>query len=269
MKLLFGKLSVGARIIFLYRNWITLFLRRMGFRAQPTIIFLRDGAKFKVRDHKKELSDDYVIHEAYLYGVHNNLLPVLPRAMWGIDIGAFIGTFSVFAAQRSRANILAFEPSPKNFQSLQTNIALNNLQERIIAIPAAVTSRSGQSTLYIPADGGFSALRKDHLQNHALRNFQETEVPTLSVQDIFEKYKIDLCDFIKMDCEGSEYEIIYSLMPETFSRIKMMSIELHDGGDIQELTAFLNRHEFIVKKPLSDFAVISCVNRRFKNEEKT
>ena len=35
-------------------------------------------------------------------------------------------------------------------------------------------------------------------------------------------------DFLKIDCEGSEYDILYNLDSNLYAKIKVISLEFHD-----------------------------------------
>jgi hypothetical protein len=44
----------------------------------------------------------------------------------------------------------------------------------------------------------------------------------------FERYQIERCDFLKLDCEGSEFEIILDSDPALMRRIDRIVMEYHD-----------------------------------------
>jgi len=49
---------------------------------------------------------------------------------------------------------------------------------------------------------------------------------TIDLDKIYEENKFDYIDYMKVDCEGSEYDF---LMNKDLSRINFLVIELHDG----------------------------------------
>lgn len=59
------------------------------------------------------------------------------------DVGANVGAFTVLASGVARARTIAFEPSPRTFDYLTRNIALNELTARVKAIHAAVGGKPG------------------------------------------------------------------------------------------------------------------------------
>ena len=53
----------------------------------------------------------------------------------------------------------------------------------------------------------------------------------MTLPQIFQQYQIDTIDFLKLDCEGSEYDILYNLGATMFERIAVISLEFHDLHD--------------------------------------
>ena len=69
------------------------------------------------------------------YGMLQHLLENLRSDDVFYDIGASLGIHSVFAAQRlSEGEVIAFEPSPENFEQLLTNIAHNDVAVRPVQL---------------------------------------------------------------------------------------------------------------------------------------
>jgi len=64
-----------------------------------------------------------------------------------------------------------------------------------------------------------------------------------SLETVFRKLKINDCDFLKIDCEGCEYQIFKDVSKKTLSRIKYIAMEVH----------FFNqkmKHEYLIFKNL-------------------
>jgi hypothetical protein len=57
---------------------------------------------------------------------------------------------------------------------------------------------------------------------------KEILVPAISLSEILQKMPGETIDLLKMDCEGSEYEIIFYTPIDLVSRINVMLIEVHD-----------------------------------------
>jgi hypothetical protein len=48
------------------------------------------------------------------------------------------------------------------------------------------------------------------------------------LKGILDRYELDWIDFLKMDCEGAEYPILFNAEKSTLDRIGTISLEFHD-----------------------------------------
>ncbi len=228
------KITVGVRTIRIYRSWPLMFTASLGyFREGPHVCELRNGLKFYVQS----ISDIHILKEVFTYNQYGKFLRELsPRAVI-IDIGAHIGIFSVLAAYSvPESTVLCFEPLPENFEMLKKNIALNHMEPRVRAFKLAVsgsnaprefhffTERVGSSLFFIPG---------------------QTATRTISVQcttlDKILAAHGNRCDFLKIDCEGAEHEILCAVSNPSFEGIKTITLETHDQitGNSRALVDFL------------------------------
>lgn len=78
---------------------------------------------------------------------------------------------------------------------------------------------------------------------------------------------IERCDLLKIDCEGGEYEILYSADPETLARIDRIVCEFNigqsDGENGEQLAHFLVSHGFHIDslRTLDETAGFICAKR--------
>jgi len=72
-----------------------------------------------------------------------------------------------------------------------------------------------------------------------------TQVQTVACTTLTEILRVNALpavDLLKMDCEGAEYEILYSTPPHVLSRIKELRIEYHNltaEENVENLKRFL------------------------------
>ena len=111
-----------------------------------------------------------------------------------LDVGTFIGIYTLVAAADSSANIIAFEPNQKILPSLRRNINENGFAERVRVIEAAASDRNGYARFTIPpSDWSMASISNDQ---------GDAEVPLVTIDDIVgPDTPVDL---IKMDVEGAE-----------------------------------------------------------------
>jgi FkbM family methyltransferase len=163
-----------------------------------------------------------------------------------LDIGAHIGAFSLLAASLTRgAYVFAYEPSPSTHRLLLDNISLNTriTQSAIVPCQSAVAGTRGVRKLY-PA--GTTAA------GHSLcfgTVEESAEVQTVTLEDALDENSIRICDFLKLDCEGAEYEILLSSSKSCLRRIKMIAAECHQvpGQDADQLGRWLTEAGFAVR----------------------
>lgn len=121
----------------------------------------------------------------------------LKEGMVFVDVGAYIGYFSLFAARivGKRGRVIAFEPDEHNFSLLEKNVEKNGYSN-IETIKKAVSNKDGAAYFY---------LKKENLSAHTLakeRNTIEVEVETTTLDSFFGKNR--RVDVIKIDVEGAE-----------------------------------------------------------------
>ena len=171
-----------------------------------------------------------------------------------VDIGAHVGSFSVWAARRApRARCLAVEPNPRTFGLLQANLKDNGLDRRVTAINAAIGPAAGSGRLELVDHSLGTRLARSGAGEVSVR------VETLSA--LLEAASLDRADVLKIDCEGSEYDVFARMDAETFGSIKTIACEYHPepGHDVKELDALLERQGFAVARPNLPLGVLWAV----------
>ena len=128
------------------------------------------------------------------------------------DIGANIGQFTIFAAIVSKSRIFAFEPESNNFQGLMQNIYLNKLFNKVTAYPIGISDVTALTKLYL---NSFSKADSHHSVNYKTdsdlkkKEFELFQgIFSSSLDDLLEKWKLPLPNYIKIDVDGIENKII-------------------------------------------------------------
>ena len=181
-----------------------------------------------------------------------------------IDIGAHIGTFCIPMAACNGANVIAIEPSISNYACLQTNVLENSLTDKVSVIHGAVFGRVG-SVEFIDGDATTRGSVKDANFFRA-GSGSSYEVSAYTLDFLVNKFSVDKIKLLKMDCEGSEYEIFKTFTPDLFSRIHYLIFELHLNLNEEQaelkIENILNENGFSFSKKEAGFGCIEyfCVN---------
>lgn len=151
-----------------------------------------------------------------------------------IDIGANVGAFTIFASVLGAKRILSLEPDSFNYNILVDNIGRNNL-EGIEAIKLGVLDKESEVDI-INGQGASFVIGSRELSENAQKNLDEVEhfeetIKTISLNDVFEKYKVDECKVLKVDVEGSEYKIFQTVSEDVMKKINYITMEFHQTDE--------------------------------------
>ena len=209
----------SAKLVYLVKNWLVIplgFFRIANFKNGCTL-HLRNGLSFKIYHSLEALTLKEIFYDND-YKLRRSL-----RKCTIIDIGANIGGFAIFAASiNPNSQIFAYEPSRRTFKQLEENISKNRLRGRIFAVQKAVGGKKEKLNLY---DSGPSGTRSV-FRTRGEKKFENVSIITLN--DLFKEYRLKKCDFLKIDCEGGEYDILQNTKREMFSKIRQISLEFHE-----------------------------------------
>jgi FkbM family methyltransferase len=120
------------------------------------------------------------------------------------DVGANIGYISLMAARLvgSEGKVFAFEALPDNISRLNQNIILNDFQERVHAVHAAVVGKVGKVSFFTHASGAMGKAQGSAGRNE---DYSKTiKVQGITLDDFVYARGNPAPSLIKMDIEGGE-----------------------------------------------------------------
>ncbi|MFC1626592.1 FkbM family methyltransferase [Patescibacteria group bacterium] len=207
-------------------------------RSKQMTTYTIHGETYHVR---KYTMDTAVIAESVICNIYGKHLPSLKNDDWVIDIGAHIGTDSIhIAKQYPGIRVLCFEPLPENYTLLKKNIIANGISENITALQMGIASTKGKKKLYIDeSNSGGSSLSFEQLE-------KSIEIQSTTLEHIVKQHNIKRIPFLKMDCEGCEYDILYNCPKKILNMIDILALEYHPNGSIQNLKKHLEKNGFVV-----------------------
>ena len=142
-----------------------------------------------------------------------------------VDIGANIGMFSRWAHLRGASRIISFEPVSLTFSCLIDN--LNGIAE---CHKVAVGPKTSSVEMFMPdRNEKFYHLGGGTMYAEEGKSYAKKEICiSMSISELFEIGILpERIDFLKIDCEGAEKEIIESISDKDLLRIEKISMEYH------------------------------------------
>jgi FkbM family methyltransferase len=197
--------------------------------------------------------DAGVFKEVFLQKVYADYLPFY-QACTILDIGAHKGFFTLFAALNidPKSRLIALEPSLTNFTALEKNILANRLEARVRTWQCGLSDQSGSVDLFLGNSENHSLFKPLDGRKDAKKGSLTERVEMVALKELLERTNIDAVDFLKIDCEGAEYQALYSSDAETLKRIKTISMEFHDlkkpSATGLAMAEFLRGHGFTIVK---------------------
>ena len=190
-------------------------------RGPPKIIEGCNGILYYI-DPSSSLDNDVAMYGISKDWIAVNLEYIIQKTGIVFDVGANVGLLTLPFSKVSKC-VYAFEPDTEIFTKLQHNVKINSEIKNIITIPLALTNYSSENKIKFykrrskdrdcRINLGLSSLKK--LSNYNI----STALVNCSTIDIFMQKKILQVDFIKIDVERSEYDVLAGAM-KTIERFK-------------------------------------------------
>lgn len=226
LKAVFHKVGTVVSAMKTYASWLIWIMYRFGYNPHREILFkVRSGERFMLRVDQGELSPVDSIFREQSY---NKYFQIGPGDIV-VDIGANVGLYAIYASKRLRRNgdkigmVYAYEPNKVALDRLERNIKLNNAGN-VRVIDCAVTSDGRDVKLYNHSVGTVMATIRD-IHEHNPGGY--TIVRSVPFESVLMDTK---CTFLKIDCEGAEYELFDVIKTEILGRVDKIVCEYHWQG---------------------------------------
>ncbi len=133
-----------------------------------------------------------------------------------VDAGAHVGLFSLSVAENAEY-VVAIEPSLANFALLTENVRKSGQEGRILPVCAALWKSGGSVEMSEEWHSGAYGMGRPSTVSR--------RSTSITLHDIIKEH--GYVDFMKIDIEGAEYDIIADSAESDLSDIKMIVLELH------------------------------------------
>jgi len=161
---------------------------------------------------------DYAIyHEIYnLEEYYLDRIKLINNGDIVVDLGGNIGIFNRWAYSQGASKVISFEPDKRYFKLLELNSHPNS-----ILFNAAMSNEMGETILYESNHLGGSTTQIKTSDTNSYK------VRTYNLDYLFESKLIDKIDFLKIDTEGAEINILGGISNENLQKINNISLEYH------------------------------------------
>ena len=142
------------------------------------------------------------------------------------DVGACVGSYSIYAAVRRGVRVVAFEPASYNNSILEQNIVLNKLNDKIINFPIGIGSDFAYTTL-THINGYDVGSSSNDIGTSPISKHRTGKTTGCVVDCIDNLVKQDLPypTHLKVDVDGAEPDVIEGAL-KTLPNLKSILIEL-------------------------------------------
>ncbi len=184
---------------------------------------INDSTKLCLRVNS---SDKIAVWEIWRFKAYNRgRFAICPEDVV-VDIGAHIGAFAVYAARHApRGQVYAYEPFPGNYRLLEKNKNMNDL-DNLHVFNLAVSARKGISNFFtVESNPALNSMS-------GIYGGEKISVKTVSLDDVISDNRIEVVDYIKIDAEGAEYDVLMNCSGALLRRIQRIVLEYHEHPDL-------------------------------------
>ena len=178
------------------------------------------------------------------------------------DVGANIGLYSIYAAQKKSCKVVAIEPSIFNLEILAKNIALNNAERLVTIFPIALTNQNSQGLFSMSSDevgGALSTFGKEYGYDGKKLDFKfQFQGIGMRMDNAVDLWGLDQPDYVKVDVDGIEHLVLEGF-GEKLKKVKSLLIEVNK--DFKEQAAAIEhlmiKHgfNFLTEHPLTSLNI--------------
>jgi len=182
-------------------------LKKQNMKMINTLSILPDKiidigyAKFYVPNYPIDFIQSEIVDKWKFFeeDILRELQPYIKKNAVILDIGANIGNHSVYWAVRSNAKrIYSFEPIKDTFKILKKNVEINEISEKVKIFNIGLSDKktNGSVSLYVQNNiGGI------HVKQNENGTLLLDKLDNIKIEE-------DVIDFIKIDVEGHEFQVL-------------------------------------------------------------
>jgi len=170
---------------------------------------------------------DHAIYFDYRATSWNSLLKLAAGSKVILDIGANNG-FTALRLSRLDGvrQVVAFEPDSANFEKAKANLALNSNPKSIRMLNVGLGSSEAELLLRIGTQGNSGTMK---VSSESASASDSPRIQVKRLDDVLAEEGVPIVDFIKIDVEGYELEVLKGGIKTLENSKPRIFIEIDDG----------------------------------------
>jgi FkbM family methyltransferase len=159
-----------------------------------------------------------------------------------VDVGSYLGVYSILAAKAGAKRVIAYEPNPFTYEGLRANVALNDLGGTIVTRMLALSDFVGSAELFHPPGREMSSgsqLRNNNQGEETNGWDNKSEVCVTTLDEEVKALNLGRVGAIKIDAEGYEMQVLKGAAQTLGTSRPVMIIELHSFKHLKNASGFL------------------------------
>ena len=167
------------------------------------------------------------------------------------DVGANVGIYSLaLASNEPDRTIIAVEPSRLVADQLQSNIAVNNFQDRIIMLQCGFGAKPDRRPFHTSSFTELSGFAKESASRWEAEVVSVDSVPVQTIDEVVKQYPSP--DIIKIDVEGTASAVLDGARNTLVTEDPTIFFEPHSEGLVGDepinVEEILNACEYEIDK---------------------
>jgi len=154
------------------------------------------------------------------------------------DVGGYVGIHTLFFARATgeKGRVVTFEPNPRNYEELVYNVRLNGF-DNVTTMQIGLGRR--YEWVYMVVDPMYPARGTLNRKERRIRRGRKraVKVELFPLDSLMEKGILPKPDFIKVDVEGFEMDVLYAMVGTINNYKPGLFIEIHENSE--KLIGFL------------------------------
>lgn len=189
----------------------------------------------------RDSGDFYMFREVCVDDDYN--VSRIKAGMVIVDAGAHIGTFTILLSKivGEKGKVIAIEPERNSFLQLTKNLEINRIKN-VIPINIGLSDFNGYKDFFVDKESACSSF----ISNPDQQIVDKTNVKVKSLDSLLQEINIDKIDFLKIDTEGAELEILKGSQQTLIKnpQIKMAIAAYHYSEEKEEVFQYLKNLKF-------------------------